>query len=149
MNTRAMLGPFQIDQPGRVVWRGIALDFIIFVGDEIRPGRPAETGVVDALWLNRRVVESGAAAFKKRTDVISEPKGCENGGHGAGELPGKMVFRDHERDLFRHAVVAPGSQDALHKLWLAIQIFPGDSARLERIVLEGNESQIGEMIVVF
>ena len=52
MDAGAMLNPLKIDHVRGVVRRGVAFDFVVFVGDEIRPGRPAEAGVVDGLRLD-------------------------------------------------------------------------------------------------
>src|SRR5207253_10689176 len=73
----------------------------------------------------------------------------ENCGHGARELPGQMIFRDHEGNVLRHAVIAPNLQDAFHELRYPIEILPGDGTGLKRIVLEGNEREIGKMVVVY
>src|SRR5437660_7690388 len=38
VDAAAMLDPFEIDHAGGVVRRSVALDFVIFVGDEVGPG---------------------------------------------------------------------------------------------------------------
>lgn len=69
----AMLYPLEIDHMRREIGRSVALDVVIFIGDEVRPGGPAQAGVMNVLGLNRRVIKGRAATFEKRTYVISKP----------------------------------------------------------------------------
>src|SRR5437867_7639195 len=58
-----------------------------------------------------------------------------------------MTLGHHQRDILRHAVVAPHLQDVLHQPRLAVERLPGDVAGLEGIMLERNEGQVGEPTV--
>ncbi len=55
-----------------------------------------------------------------------------------------MAFRNHERNIRRYAIVSRDLENVLHQLRLRVQRLPGDGARLERIVFEGNEGQVAE-----
>lgn len=73
VNAGAMLYPFEIDHVGGEVGRSVALDVVVFVGNEVGPGGPPETGLMDVLGLNWRVIEGCASAFEKGANVIGEP----------------------------------------------------------------------------
>lgn len=69
----AMLHPFKIDHARGEIGRSVALNVVIFIGDEIRPGGPAQAGVMNILGLNRRVIKGCATSFEKRPYVIGQP----------------------------------------------------------------------------
>src|SRR5437763_3427517 len=58
-----------------------------------------------------------------------------------------MTLGHDQRDVARHAVLAPHVQDVLHQARLAVETLPGDVAGLERIMFEGEEGQVGEPTV--
>ena len=58
-----------------------------------------------------------------------------------------MTLGHDQRDIVRHAVLAPHLQDVLHQARLAVETLPGDVAGLERIMFEGDEGQVGEPTV--
>src|SRR5581483_1832602 len=136
-----MLRPFRIDHALREVWRSVAPNIVVFIGNEVRPGGPAEAGVADILRLDRRVVKGGATALKKRTNIICQPERGKDRRHGPGELGGKMIFRHHQRHILWYAIISPNLQDMFHQLWLNVQALPGDRARLKRIMLERNKGE--------
>ena len=101
------------------------------------------------LGLNWRVIECGTSAFQERTHIIRQPEGGKDRRHRPGKLVRKVIFGDHQRDVFRHTVVSPHLQDVLHQPRLAIQRRPRDLARLERVVFKRNEGEIGKTVVRF
>src|SRR3989440_4560841 len=58
-----------------------------------------------------------------------------------------MTLGHDQRDIVRHAVLAPHLQDVLHQARLVVETLPGDVAGLERIMFEGDEGQVGEPTV--
>src|ERR1700681_4846500 len=73
VHTCTMLHPLQIDRMSGEIGRGVALDVVIFIGDEVRPGGPAEASVMNVLRLNRGMIKGCATAFEKGTYVIGQP----------------------------------------------------------------------------
>ena len=57
MDTGAVLHPFQVNHVSSEIGRGIALDVVVLVGNEIRPRGPTEASIVDALGLDGGMVE--------------------------------------------------------------------------------------------
>src|SRR5437879_9959431 len=72
MNASAMLHPLEINHVRGEVRRRVALDGVVFVGDEIRPRRPTETSVLHSLRLDRGVIKGSAPAFKDSTDNVGK-----------------------------------------------------------------------------
>src|SRR3984957_2156941 len=116
-----MLHPLQINHPGALVKRRVTEDVVVGISDEIRPGRPAKARVMQSFGLYGRMVKDGAAAFEERADVVGEPESRENRAHWTGESRGQMVLRDHERDVFRHAIVSPDLQNMFRQLRLFVE----------------------------
>ena len=149
VEARAVLDPFEIDHARGEVERCVAADVEVAIGEKVRPSGPSEATGLKRLGLNGRVIESGAATFEEGTDVVGEPEGGEDRGHGAGEVGGQMALGDHERNVFGDAVFAPDVEGVLHQMRLAVERAPGDGTGFEGIVLEGDESEVGEAAVVF
>src|SRR5207249_10320565 len=127
--------------------RRVPLDVEILVSYKIRPRRRAEAAWLDGLRVDRGMVIGRAPALKEGADAVREPKCCEDLAHGPGQARRKAAFGNHQWDILGHAIFSPDLQDVLHQLRLLIQTLPGDVAALERIVFEGDESQVAEAAV--
>ncbi len=85
------------------------------------------------------MIEGCPASFKEGTHIVRQPQRGKDRAHGSGESGGKMILRNHQRDILRHAVISPHLQNVLHQRWFRVQRLPRDVAGFEGIVLEGNK----------
>ena len=111
MHAGAVLHPFQVDHVRGEIGRGVSLDVVVFVGDKIRPRGPTQAAVLQALGLNRRVVERGAPPSKNDPTLSASHSAAKIVVIGPVSDGRQMILRHHQRHIFagrRHPATPAG-----------------------------------------
>ena len=88
------------------------------------------------------MIEGCAAPLKERTHIVCQPERGEDSGHGTCELRSQVILRHHQGHVPRDTIFPPHLENVFHKLRFTVERFPRDAARLEGIVLEGDEGEV-------
>jgi len=95
------------------------------------------------------IVDGFAAGFEEGSDIVGPPEGGEDVDKRFVGAGGDVRFGDKHRNSGRETVIAPHLKDVGCQLCFVVQIAPFDQAILQRIVFEGNEGKIGQMLMGF
>src|SRR5580704_15348537 len=141
--------PLQIDQLRGEELRQRLLNIVVSIDGE-HPKRSWRI-VAAVLHHQRQIVKEincVTAGVQKRTDVVGEPEAGKNVHVRFARGRGKVSLGYEHRQACGNSVIVPDLHDVTYQLRFFIKTAPGNSARIERIVFEGEKCEIAHSLVL-
>src|SRR5258708_761361 len=82
------------------------------------------------------IVEAFSAAIQKRTRVVGEPERRKYIERRFAGIPSEIGLGDQHRNIRGQSVVTPDLHDVADEFRFVVETAPGDTARLEGVMLE-------------